>query len=436
MSVFSRLGLRKQKLSGLTYIVAGTLFAGIAAYAVTWLIPRSVGLAQYGVFAVFWGALYLVISALFGIQQEVTRGTTKATLAPKTARSAKNFALVAALMVFLSVTVTSFFWANSVFPTHGLDLVWPVAVGAVSFVFVAVLSGSLYGIEAWPQLAAIVILDAILRLLAVVITLQLTSDIVALAWAVVLPFALTIILLWPFIRKSNLRQSSLDVGYMSLTWNVFRTVIASASTGVMVSGLPLLIGLTSRGEPSDIIGLYILTITLSRAPLVVIAMSLQSYLIVYFREHYLSFWPTFAKLQLIVFGIGAVLASAGWLWGPAVFEFLFPGEIAPGGGLIAILVFSSSLMGSLFVSAPAVLALSKHLIYSAGWVFAALTTAAALTLPIEFGQRIVIALLAGPIAGIAIHTSFLAIRSMHGRVSPTTIPVVLSADNSGEKSSD
>ena len=211
--------------------------------------------------------------------------------------------------------------------------------------------------------------------------------------------------LWPFIRTSIVGRTELDVGYRALVRNVGQTVVAAGATGLMVSGFPLLLGLASRSEPKDLVGLYILSITLTRAPLIVIALSLQSYLVVTFKRP----GPGSPLRRLLVLmGVAAVvLGIAGWLLGPAVFGFLFPGQLVPEGGFLAILVFSSAIVGMLCITGPAVLARSRHLVYSGGWVVAALVTIAMLLMPLEFSLRTILALLAGPLAGLIVHATYL-----------------------------
>jgi hypothetical protein len=149
--------------------------------------------------------------------------------------------------------------------------------------------------------------------------------------------------------------------------------------------------------------------------LIVIAMSLQSYFIVTFRDDAEHFWRQFLRLQALIVGAGIVLALAGWLLGPWVFGLLFPGSLRPDGSFIAVLVLSSALVGSLCVSAPAVLARSQHFVYSAGWVVAAMVTVVALTLPLDFTTRTLLALLSGPVAGLIVHASYLAVAGRRER---------------------
>jgi O-antigen/teichoic acid export membrane protein len=404
------------RLNGFSIILIATMISGVASYVITWLVPRQIGLADYAVFAVFWSSIYLVVGALFGIQQEVTRGTHPVDPAlPPQVNRARNFGIVAGVVVFALVIATATTWVRQVFPVEGWNLVWPLAVGTASFVIVAVLGGSLYGVAEWRPLALMMVTDSVMRLAAISIVLLSTTNVIALAWAVAAPFPLTLIVLWPFVRRSIVGRSQLDVGYRTLIWNVARTIVAAASTGAMVSGFPLLLGVTSRSEPKEIVGLFILTITLTRAPLIVVAMSLQSYFIVSFRDNAEHFWRQFLRLQAFIVGAGLVLALAGWLLGPLVFGFLFPGSLRPGGPFIAVLVLSSALVGALCVSAPAVLARSQHFVYSTGWVVAAIVTVIALVLPLDLTTRILLALLSGPVAGLIIHSSYLAVAGRRER---------------------
>ena len=395
------------KLSGFSLILIATAVSGIASYVVTWLVPRQVGFAHYAPFAVFWSFLYLVVGTLSGIQQEVTRATAPVSTASGQAHRARNFAVVAGLVVFVLVIATAPAWAQSTFADAEWSLVWPLAVGTSSYVFVAVLAGSLYGLSRWLPLAMMMTTDAILRLAAVSIVLIFTKDVVALAWAVALPFPGAILLLWLFIRRSVAGRTAMDVGYGALTWNVARTIVAAASMSAMVSGFPFLLSVTSAGQPPALVGLFILSITLTRAPLIVVTMSLQSYFVVTFRSRATRFRREFLKLQAIVAVAGVVFAALGWAIGPAVFGILFPGQALPDGWFIAVLVASSALVGALCISAPAVLARSQHLVYSAGWVLAAMVTIIALLLPFDFTTRTVISLLVGPAVGLVVHAIYL-----------------------------
>lgn len=387
---------------GLVEILGATVIAGVAGYVVTWLVYRQVGAANYAIFAVFWAALYLVIGGISGIQQEVTRATRPASSETR-ARSnqARNFGVVAALCIFIFTIATAPIWAEQVFPELGWALVWPLAVGAGSYVLVATLGGTLYGLSKWRPLALMMVADGSIRLILLAVVLTMTRDTVMLAWAVALPFPLVVIGMWPFIRRT-LARATMDVGNASLGWNVSRTVLASVSSAVLISGFPLLLGVTAKSESPALVGELIFTITLTRAPLIITAMSLQSYFVVRFREQS-SWWKPFFRVQGIIAMSGVAIAFLSWYLGPALFTWISGRAVSLDGPLLAVLATSSALVAALCVSAPAVLARSQHRAYSLGWVVAAIVTIGLMMLPIGFLPRVSLALLIGPIAGLLIH---------------------------------
>lgn len=395
--------------SGVSLIVGATAIAGVAGYVITWWVARRIGFASYAVFAIFWAFLYLVVGSLAGIQQEVTRATrpvAPGSTAPD--HRARNFGIVAAAIVFALVVATAPLWVIAVFPRSGWGLVWPLAVGAASYVLVAVLSGMLYGTSRWLPLAWMIVIDPVLRLVALTVVLLYTTEIIALAWVVVLPLPLMLVVVIAVIRRQVFGRSSIDVGYRRLTWNVLRIVIAAAGLSLMVSGFPLIFGITTRHDPAATVGLLILTITLTRAPLIVTVLALQSLLIVRFRDHTRTFWRTFFALQGLLMALSVVLAALGWLVGPAVFGLLFGSEAVPEGWFIAVLVASSALVAGMSVTASAVLSRSQHFVYSLGWVVAAAITVLSLMTPLDLIARTVLALIAGPLAGLVVHSVGLA----------------------------
>jgi O-antigen/teichoic acid export membrane protein len=398
-----------KRLPGLTLILIATAIAGLAGYFITWLVPRVIGFSQYSVYAIFWSFLFLVVSGLSGIQQEVTRATHPVERVDNTSRSRVGiFAFAVAAAVGALVIASAPLWVHQAFPTAGWALVWPLAVGTAFYVLVAAISGSLYGVSGWRYLFWMICADAILRLIGIGVALTLTNNVVVLAWIVAIPFPAVAILLWPWVRRPLVGRTRIDVGTRRLIWNVSRTIVAAGSMGLMVSGFPFLLGLTSSSAPKAELGLLILAVTLTRAPLIVVVMALQSFLVVFFRGKTDAFGASFARVVGLIFGTGAILAIvAGWL-GPSVFRLLFPAETAPAGWLLSVLVVSSALVGALCVSGPAVLSLGRHGVYSAGWLIAAVVTIVCIALPTGLVTRCVVALLVGPITGLTIHLALIA----------------------------
>jgi len=396
--------------SGFALIILATAIVGIAGYVITWLVPRSIGVGPYAVFAVFWSFTFLVAAALSGIQQEVTRATHPPSRSVERHRNRAGAFALAAFAVVLSLMLGSApLWEAFVFPVDGWALVVPLSIGAASYVPLAVLAGSLYGVGRWKALFGLIVTEGVLRLVLIGIALAVDPSAVALAWAVAIPFPVAVAVVWPFARSALVGKTELDVALGRLTWNVVRTTVAAASMGLMVSGFPLVLSLSSPSVSAGELGLVILAATLTRAPLIVVGMALQSYLIVFFRSRGSRFWRSLLALEGFVLLVGGLLATLAYLIGPPVFEFLFPAQSVPEGWVLAAFVASSAVVGALCVSAPAVLSRNAHGVFTAGWVAAAIATVACLVLPLEFMTKTMLALLVGPAVGIVLHGVYLAV---------------------------
>jgi hypothetical protein len=398
-------------VGGANLIVIATGIGGAAGYLITWLVPRATGFADYTVFAIFWGALFFMISALSGIQQEITRATVpRAAGDGRREGQAWRFAVAASVTVLAVMVLTAVFWSEALFSTPGWGLVWPLAVGASSYVVAAVLYGSLYGVKLWKAIAGLMVVEGISRVVVVGAVLAMGGDTVALAWAVVLPIPASIIVGWPYIRARLPGRSRLEVPTRRLLWNTTRTTSASASMGILISGYPAVLGLLSSGADAAAVGLLIVTTTLVRAPLVVVSMALQSYLIMFFRDNSHRVVAAFLRLAALVVAATAVLGVLALAAGPWVFEILFPDEAGPERWLFVALVASSGLVAVLCISGAAVLSRGSHAVYSAGWVAAAVATIACLLLPLDLVDRTVISLTAAPAVGLAVHLLALLVR--------------------------
>jgi O-antigen/teichoic acid export membrane protein len=402
------------RLRGFSFIIAATGIAGIAGYVVTWLVYREIGPAAYAAFAVFWATLYLVVGGLSGIQQEIARATHEIKYgSASVANKARVFGVGLAVLVSVALVATAPLWADAVFPGVGWLLVWPLAVGAGAYVLVATLSGSLYGLSRWRSLAVVIASDAVVRLALFGVGLALTDDVVVLAWLVALPFPLVLLAVWPMIRSGFVGRTAIDVGYRGLAWNVSRTVLASVSAAILVSGFPLLLGVTSDGVDEALLGELIFTVTLARAPLIVSAMALQSYFIVRFKQGGTATTNLVFRVVGGILSLAVPLAVLGLFVGPTVMRWVSGDEPTFGGGVIAILVGSSALIAALSVTGAAILARGNHFVYSTGWVLAAITTVGIMVLPLDFMTRVLAAILIAPIVGLVTQVAWLLIVRRH-----------------------
>ncbi|MFC6354806.1 hypothetical protein [Luethyella okanaganae] len=408
--------------SGLAIVLISTAVAGGLGYIIQTVAGLALTPAQYKGFGVFWATLYLIVGGVSGIQQEVSRATREpeAERDKKASNPLRSFVVVFAVFVAIVIAASTPLWVGAVFPGHVVTSASAVVVGAVSYVGFATISGVLYGRKAWPILALVVVVDPALRLLFVSIALGVGGDQELLDWAIVLPIPITFLLSLLLVRFRLPHRSVVDVPLRVLVSNSAQTIVGTTATAVLVSGLPLFIGASSGGEDPSDVGSLIFNITLTRAPLVIPFLALQSYLIVHFRDQLRALWASLLKVLAIV-AVATVVASVlVWLFAPVVVGWIFGSGYVLSGATLAGLVASAGLTGALCVSGPAVIARSGHTAFLVGWVLAALCLVAVLFTPWDLLSRTATALVVAPLLGLIVHLGYLLLFDLGERRASTS----------------
>lgn len=387
-------------LGGLLPAIAVT---GIVGYVIQITVPLWADDAQsYVTFSVFWAALYIAVAALSGVQQEIAR-------ASRPARAGKGYAVLAryvgavSLFTFVVSLAASAFFGAGLFRENAVVLAALFVFGAVSYVSLAAIGGVLFGAQrTWPVMLFLV-LDTGLRLVLMLLVMALSDSPVIMAVAVVVPFALSALMLLAVARRTT-PVLTLDSDLPQLLRNSFQTVLASAAMGCIISGLPLFLALAGVSATVGAAASTILLTTLVRAPLVIPLMALQSFFVVKFRD------TTRVGRSVIAYGGAltaialAAAAVAAWI-GPGLFSLVFGSYEPVSSALVFGLVLSAGFMGLLFITGAAVLASEGHFYYVIGWLAAAASVIAVLLVPaaLTFETTVVLALFVGPLVGGGVH---------------------------------
>ncbi|WP_341957029.1 hypothetical protein [Microbacterium sp. LWH13-1.2] len=389
---------------GLRWILFATVIAGILGYVIQLLAPVLLEQeASYVTFSVLWSAVYLCVSAMSGVQQEVTRAARPSTAhAPNTVL--RTFTIAAAGVIMVVGIVLGFTLASSVLPGSAWALAAALCIALAGYLLIAVLSGVMYGLSLWRAVAMLTILDAVIRAIALTVAFALQLPSVVIAFGIAFPFGLTAAVVWIAVRRHVVGKFALDVTFPALARNVTSTVGAAICMGAMISGLPLLIGLTGSSEQASAIGAVILAITLSRAPIVIPVIALQSFLIsAVFRERAGIDRKTVARLLLIASGIISVLAVLAAFIGPPIIVLVSAGKFQIDSMMMAVIVLSAGLVAMMCVTGPALVAARRHTVNLIGWVLAAVLTVACLLVPLELHLKVGIALILPVVVGLAVH---------------------------------
>ncbi|WP_018190063.1 MULTISPECIES: lipopolysaccharide biosynthesis protein [unclassified Leifsonia] len=378
---------------------------------VTWRVFTETGPAGYGVFAVFWSALFLVVGILFGLQQESTRATAQTIVAPEGPRTRTSLWMLGGLVALVTgvlAIASSSLWAPPTLGAANAGLAWLVAAGAALNCLLAVGSGVMAGAGMWRQLAAVVTLDGIIRVTGVTAVLAVTDDIVALAVAVILPFPVALGIVFLTAPRTLIEKARVGFSLSALIANTGRTMLAASATAVLINGFPLILSFFAGPDNHAELGSLVLAVTLTRAPILVPLTALSSFLVSRFSHHPESMGRTLGLLMAAITVAILVLCGAAWLWGEPVMHLVFGSGFDLSAGVLVALIASSGLIGALFVSGSAVLAQNRHALYALGWVVASVVTLAMLFVPLPLAGRSALALALGPAVGLAVHLLGLA----------------------------
>lgn len=389
--------------AGLRKILLATAVAGALGYVIQLAAPALVDNdANYVTFSVYWSTLYLFVAALSGVQQEITRAAHPAAGTPGSP-VLRQFTLIAATVSVIVVAVLAMLFGASILPGPTGVLAGSLSVGVVGYLLVAVLSGVLYGLRLWTAVAAITVLDVAIRALLVIGGLYAGWSPEWIAVAVSVPFGAAFVIVWLAVRRRVVGAFRLDVGLGSLLAHVGGTVAAAAAMGLMMNGLPMLLGISTGAADTSALAGVILAITLTRAPIVVPLLALQSYLISLLRGGGSLVRRRILIALAIGVVVGAILSLVAAIIGPWAISTVSAGRSEVDATMMAAIAAGAALVAMMCVTGPALLAARRHTEYVLGWVVSAALTVVCLFTPISLEPRLVLTLLLPPCVGVVVH---------------------------------
>ncbi|CAJ1579079.1 hypothetical protein [[Mycobacterium] wendilense] len=396
--------------SGVARVGAATAVTAVCGYAVLYLAASDLDPAGFSVFAVFWGAFGLVTGAANGLLQQSTREIRLArTGLPQRGAITRplRVAAVVGVVSAAAIAATAALWSTRVFVEYRWLSVALLALGLAGFCLHATLLGMLAGAGHWSQYGALMVTDAVTRVVIAAATVLVGWGLVGFLWATVAGAMAWLVLLAasPTARATAALVAHQDT--RSFLRGASHAIAAAGASAILVMGFPVLLQATTS-DLGAAGGVVILAVTLTRAPLLVPLTAMQGNLIAYFvdrREHRLRALLTPIAVVTAVGAVGVVLAAAT---GPWLLRIGFGADYVTTGALLAWLTAGAAAIAVLTVTGAATVAAALHRAYSLGWVGATVAAAALLTLPLTLETRTVIALLCGPLVGIAVHLYALA----------------------------
>lgn len=395
-----------------------TAITAVCGYAVLYLAARTLDPAGFSLFGVFWGAFGLVTGAANGLLQEATREVRQSQHTPVGPGAAHTHPMRVATAVGVAaaavIAATAPWWAERIFVASTQLSVALLAAGLAGFCLHATLLGMLAGVGRWTAYGSLMVTDAVIRVLLAIAAFLLGWGLVGFLWATVAgAIAWALVLTVSATARSAARVRTVgSVG--TFLRGTAHSVAAAGASAVLVMGFPVLLQATS-GELGAAGGVVILAVTLTRAPLLVPLTAMQGNLIAHFVDHGAGSRHGGRRGRLrallapvaVVCALGAVGVVAAGTVGPWLLRTAFGPGYQTGGALLAWLTAGSVTVALLTLTGAATVAAALHRAYALGWVSATVAAAALLTLPLDTPQRAVVALLCGPLVGIAVHLSAL-----------------------------
>ena len=396
--------------SSVVRVGTATVVSAICGYAVLYLAARDLEPAGFSVFAVFWGAFGLFAGAANGLLQESTREVRQARAlvrVPEPRSSPMRVAAVVGVLSAVAIAGTSPLWSWHVFTESQALSVVLLAAGVAGFCVHATLLGMLAGVDRWSQYGSLIVGDAAMRVTVATTTFLVGWGLVGYLWATVAgAIAWLLLLLASPSSRAAARLATPGTTALFLR-GASHSIAAAGASAILIMGFPVLLKATSA-DLGAAGGVVILAVTLTRAPLLVPLTAMQGNLIAHFvdqRDRRLKSLVV-PVAALAVLGGAAVLVAG--LLGPWLLRTAFGPDYQLGGALLAWFTAAAVMIAVLTLTGAATVAAALHRAYAVGWISATLASTLLLLAPWPLETRTVVALLCGPLAGIAVHLIALA----------------------------
>ena len=398
-----------------------TAATALCGYLVLYLAARDLDPAGFSVFGVFWGAFGLVTGAANGLLQEATREVRSAVYvaaSPGPHTHPLRVAAVIGVVAGLVIAGSAPLWAGHVFVEARWTSVVLLSVGLAGFCMHATLLGMLAGAGRWTQYGSLMVTDAGMRVTVAAATFAMSWGLVGYLWATVCGAVAWLVML---VASPTARAAAQLVAYgdtATFLRGAAHAVAAAGASAILVMGFPVLLKATS-GNLGSTGGVVILAVTLTRAPLLVPLTAMQGNLIAHFVDQSTERMRALVGPAAVVLGLGAVGVVTAGLAGPWLLRVGFGADYRADGALLAWLTAAAVSIALLTLTGAATVAAAMHRAYSLGWIGATVVSTLLLLLPVQLQTRTVVALLCGPLVGIAVH---LAALRMVRQTGPAPLP--------------
>jgi O-antigen/teichoic acid export membrane protein len=394
-------GTRGDRAQRRVAVGVASLSAALLGWLVLVLVGRGAGPGAYASFAVLWAAFYGMAGVFAGMQQEVTRSASRAR-----SGDAVSTPLLLAPAFLVGVVVTAVVALTAPWWADAAGVGWWAAVwlcsGLLGLTVLVTLAGALAAVGEWWWVSALLVVDPLVRLVAVsvvVVTEGGAGSYAAAvasggwAWALLLPV--------PAVRRAlAVRGTTNRSAFLARAAAV---MVSTGCASLLVSGYPFLLALTAH-DPLDASSAGLLAaLVLFRSPLLVIVYGYRPVLLSGLLLPGRRVALRVRRAWLVCAVLGGAAAAAAAAFGPWLTRVFFGSGFDVSSWQAAAFAVNAVLITMLVYSGLALIAVDAHWVNTVGWLIATAGTVAALLLPIDDEVRLTCGLLAGPLPAVLWH---------------------------------
>lgn len=402
--------ISKGRASG---IMVASVIAAVSALVINVIAGRSLPPVQFVEFMSYWALLFAAFSIIGGIQNEATRAVSAVRLGAQPRARVLSGGLIIGALGAIVLAITSPWWGHA---QVGETWPWIIPVMALA-VFGGTLQsgiqGSAAGLTLWGPFATLVGGEASIRLVLVLAAAVASTGLAGLEIATAAAGPLIIVALMATRGGRAAAGARGDVRLPRLLRNQLFALASSAAYAILVVGFPAVFrALVPQGSEAERASLMA-AVSLTRAPIMMPLLAFQGVAIAAFTRRESGKIRALMKPMMAIAALGVVGGLAAWAVASPLFTMIYGarGGLGQPGWVFMLLVWAAVPIAWLTLTGTATIAADAHRGYTAGWAVAALVTVLVLLVPLSPALRIVVALCAGPLCGVALHLATLAAHS-------------------------
>lgn len=382
-------------------MTASAVATAILGWVILTVVARRTGPDGYATFSAVWGLYFAITTVLVGLQQEVTRSLMSVDAQSSRPVLPGVLGLGGGLAVL--TLCTSPWWAGSLEGTATLSTGGAMAAGVLAVTLMLLVNGTLAARGSWHSLAVMTLLEQVVRLAAVGLALLLTSHPSSTVMTLAVAAGAVSFVLAPLVeRRPGLLAGRVSGGLVAFSGRTAAAMISTGCAGLLVVGLPFLVTITNE-DPDVALGVVFAAILLTRSPLLVPLTALRPLLVNLLVRHRGDLGRTALRGLPFALAGGAVVVVGAYVLGPWVLRLAFGDAFTVDRSLMGWLAVAALLLVAMTLTGIALVVLDHDLTSAAGWLLATIVATVVLCTPLALESRVVAALVAGPLAGMALH---------------------------------